>query len=145
MKGTAIRNTTMGDAAVDGLLGGMTAGVVMAIYLVVFSFIGGEGSAVLGRFDPNNQSVLVGTLLHLAVSGVYGAVFGIGWKYMRRLNLPAWLVGLAFGVALFLLAEFVLLTTSQLPLANISFVQFGIGHAIYGLVTGWVISRNSKS
>lgn len=145
MKQLVARNTTVGDAAVDGLLGGVAAGIVMAMYLVAVSLIGGEGLAVLSRFDPNGASPMIGTLLHLAVSGVYGAVFGIGWKYARRLNVPAWLIGLVFGGALFALAELVLSPTSPSPLAKISFVHFGIGHVIYGLTLGWSVSRNSKS
>ena len=142
MKQAVLKTTTVGDAAVDGLLGGVVAGIAMVIYLVVVNLFAGEGVAVLNRFDPNAASPMVGVLLHLAVSGVYGAVFGIGWKYARRLDVPTWLGGIVFGVALFLLAEFVLLPTSQSPLTKIPFVHFGIGHVIYGLVIGWIVGRN---
>lgn len=139
------KNVTLGDSAVDGLLGGIAAGIVMAIFLIVANLFGGDGFAVLTRFDPNRASPLVGTLMHLAVSGVYGAAFGIGAKWVSPFNVPMWLVGILFGVALFALAELVLIPTSHSALAGISFVHFGIAHLIYGLVIGWIISRNSKS
>ena len=70
----------------------------MAVYLVAVNVIGGEGFAVLTRFDPNGASPIVGTLLHLAVSGVYGAAFGIVANWVRRFNVPMWVVGLSFMV-----------------------------------------------
>lgn len=145
MKQLVARNTTVGDAAVDGLLGGVAAGAAMAAYLVGVSLFGGEGLAVLNRFDPNGASPVVGALMHLAVSGVYGAAFGIVFKWVRRFNLPAWLSGTIFGLALFAVATIVILPSSRSALAEIPVVHFAIAHAIYGLVIGIVVNRNSKS
>lgn len=145
MKQMTASHSTIGDAAVDGLLGGVIAGMAMAAYLVIANLIAGEGIAVLARFDPDRVSPLIGTLLHLAVSGVYGALFGIVWKYVRRLNVPALFIGAGYGIALFIFAQSVLLPGSRSPLAEISFVHFGLAHIIYGLVLGWSIRRNSKS
>ena len=145
MKQMIAKNVTVGDAAVDGLLGGIAAGAMMAVYLVGVNLIGGEGFAVMNRFDPNVASPIIGALLHLAVSGVYGTAFGIAVKWVRQFNVPMWLVGILFGVALFALAELVLLPTSRSALAGIPSIHFGIAHLVYGLVIGIVISRNSKS
>ncbi len=117
----------------------------MAMYLLVISLIAGDGFAVLACFDPNGVSPVTGSLLHLSVSAVYGATFGVVWKFLRRLNLPGWLSGLGFGIALFLLAEFVLLPSSQSPLVQIPLLQFGIAHVIYGLILGWLVGRNTIS
>lgn len=144
MKQMTASHSTIGDAAVDGLLGGVVAGGAMAAYLVVVNLIAGEGIAVLARFDPDGASPFLGTLLHLAVSGVYGAMFGIAWKYVRRLNVPAVFVGLGYGIALSILAESVLLPSRRSPLAEISLIHFGLAHIIYGLVLGWRIRQNSK-
>ncbi len=144
MKQMIARNTTVGDAAVDGLLAGIAAGIVMAAYLVGVSLFG-EGVAVLNRFDPSGASPVVGTLMHLAVSGVYGAVFGIVSNWIRRFNLPAWLSGLTFGLVLFALAATIILPSSRSAVAGIPIVHFGIAHVIYGLVIGIIINRNSKS
>ncbi|MEK7783988.1 MAG: hypothetical protein AAB658_01015, partial [Chloroflexota bacterium] len=46
-----IRETTTGDAAVDGLLAGGVAGGLMAVYLTVAGLTWGDGiAATLGRF-----------------------------------------------------------------------------------------------
>ena len=75
-----------GDAAADGLLKGIVAGVVMAAYLVLAGLVVGEGpGTVLARFTPGEEtSVVTGTLVHLAVSAVYGALFGAIWHMVRR-------------------------------------------------------------
>lgn len=142
MKQLVARNTTIGDAAVDGLLGGVAAGIAMAAYLVGVSLLGGEGLAVLNRFDPNAASPAVGALMHLAVSGVYGAAFGVVFKWVRRFNLPAWLSGLIYGALLFALAAIVILPSSRSALGGIPTLHFGIAHLVYGLVLGFVIGQN---
>lgn len=144
MKQMVARNTTVGDAAVDGLLAGIAAGIVMAVYVVIVSLLG-EGVAVLNRFDPNGASPVVGTLMHLAVAGVYGAVFGIVSKWLRRFNLPAWLSGLAFGLVLFTVAVTIILPSSRSALAGIPTLHFAIAHVIYGLVTGIIVGQSSKT
>jgi hypothetical protein len=141
---TLRQEADVGDAAVDGLLSGVGAGIAMAVYLVAVNLFG-EGLAVLTRFDPNGASPAIGGLLHLAMSGVYGATFGIVSKWIRRFNLPAWLSGLIFGLVLFALAEAFILPTGRSALAGIPIVHFGIAHVIYGLVIGIIINRNSKS
>ncbi|RLT39028.1 MAG: hypothetical protein DWI57_10970 [Chloroflexi bacterium] len=127
-----------GDAAVSGLLSGILAGAVMAGFLVAAGFAGGGSVAdVLSRFGTGEgTSPISGLLTHLAVSGVYG----IGWGYLLRIvrrliAAPAWLVGLAYGLLLFLLAQGVFLVGPTL-LTGIPPLQFVIGHAIYGLVLG---------
>lgn len=144
MKQMVARNTTIGDAAVDGLLAGIAAGIAMALYLVVVSLFG-EGVAVLNRFDPNGASPVVGTLMHLAVAGVYGAVFGIFFNWLRRFNLPAWLSGLAFGLVLFGVAVTIILPSSRSALAGIPMLHLGIAHAVYGLVIGIIVGQSSKT
>ena len=127
-----------GDAAVSGLLSGILAGAVMAGFLVAAGFAGGGSVAdVLSRFGTGEgTSQISGLLTHLAVSGVYG----IGWGYLLRIvrrliAAPAWLVGLAYGLLLFLLAQGVFLVGPTL-LTGIPPLQFVIGHDIYGLVLG---------
>ena len=132
-----------GDAAVSGLLAGILAGVVMAGFLAAAGFVGGGTVAdVLSHFSAGDgSSPISGLLTHLAVSGVYG----IGWGYLlrivRRLIVaPAWLVGLAYGVLLFLLAQGVFLVGPTL-LTGIPPLQFLIAHAIYGLTLGLSTAR----
>src|SRR5439155_8205458 len=86
-----------GDAAVDGLISGVAAGLLMAIFLLAAGWIGGRGLAdVLRQFDPGPvPAPLTGAITHLAVSGVYGILFASLWRPLKRAwaRLPAWLLG----------------------------------------------------
>jgi hypothetical protein len=139
------KTTTVADAAVEGLLSGIAAGVLMAITLLGFGLVAGDApGSVLGRFDPGGQEApLTGGLAHLAVSGVYGILFGLGWHLQqRRLPiLPAWAGGLVYGVVLFGLAETLLLPATGSPLGEIPAAQFGLAHAVYGLSLGLLAGR----
>ena len=128
------------DAAADGLLKGIVAGLVMAAYLVLVGLVVGEGpGTVLARFAPaEGSSAVTGTLVHLAVSAVYGALFGVGWHVARRRRLdpPPWLAGLAYGVILLAVAEAALLAGADSPLREIPLVHFAAAHIIYGVSLG---------
>ena len=137
---------SFGDAAVDGLFGGMVAGVLMALYLVVAQFVAGDGPATtLSRFDASGTaSPWTGAVLHLAVAGVYGALFGLGLQLMARIirhPVPPWPAGLAYGIVLLLVAEGLVLPATDSPLRGIPVVQFALAHAIYGAMLGLLISR----
>lgn len=137
---------TWGDAAVDGLLGGVAAGVAMAVYLLVVGVLAGHTwQAVLAQFDPGLTPLpLTGGLTHLAVAGVYGALFGIIWRPLHQAwpRLPATVVGLGYGLALWVLA--VLVTSSRasgewlrvLPAAHLA-----VAHLLYGLILGGATHR----
>ena len=87
-KGVDGRLRTAGDAAVDGLLAGAAAGVAMATYLVVIGLVAGEEpTVVLARFDPSGAGAaapLIGGVMHLAVSAVYGLLFGLIYRLTGR-------------------------------------------------------------
>ena len=141
-----IRETTTGDAAVDGLLAGGVAGVLMAVYLTVAGLTWGDGiAATLGRFDPGGTAnPVVGVIAHLAASGVYGALFGVGWRLVARLwpRLLAyvWIGGPVFGLALWGLATVVFLPGAASALRAISPLHFTIAHIVYGLTLGFGLS-----
>ena len=71
--------SSIGDAAVDGLLNGVVAGVVMAIYLMISGVLTGTGmAATLNAFDlGQGTSPVRGALIHLAVAAIYGMVFSL--------------------------------------------------------------------
>lgn len=140
----ARQTESWGDTAVSGLLAGIVAGVVMAAFLAAAGFVGGGTVAdVLSHFGPGQgASPLSGLVTHLAVSGVYGIVWGYLLRIVRRLlPAPAWLVGLAYGLLLFLVAQGIFLVGPTL-LTGIAPLQFLIGHGIYGLTLGL---QNRKS
>jgi hypothetical protein len=143
MKNLVAKRSTIGDSAVDGLFGGLGAGIIMGIYFVAAGLIGGEGPAlVLSRFDPSAAaSPLTGALVHLAVASVYGMLFAIGHRYAHIDRLPTWLDGLLYGVALLLLAEVIILPGAQSALRAIPVPSFGLAHVIYGVMLGILVGQ----
>jgi hypothetical protein len=141
--------TSAADAAVEGLLSGIAAGILMAASLIGFGLaIGDTPTSLLGHFDPGGQaSPLSGGFAHLAVSGVYGIAFGLGWNFVhRRLPaLPAWVGGLIYSLALFGLARTLLLPGISSPLGDIPAVQFALAHTVYGLSLGLLAGRRSAA
>lgn len=137
---------TIGEAAVDGLLAGLLAGVGMALYLLAAAGLGGEAPlAVLARFDVGgNASPLAGGLTHLATAAVYGAVFGGLRHLLPRARTDQWWwaagLGLAFGLALWALAMGAWLSPES-PLRGLPPVHFALAHAGYGLVLGGLMAR----
>lgn len=141
-------NRKLGDYAVDGLLGGLVAGVAMLVYLgLVGLALGDSPVAVMGLFSPSgNGDPVVGVFSHLAVSSIYGSIFGLLlWVFSGRLQ-PI-IAGLLFGLLLFLVANFVIIPGTESTLAAFSPANLAIGHLIYGLVLGWrvrqVVAANS--
>ncbi len=146
IKPVGARTLTIGDAAVDGLMNGVAAGLVMALYLMLAEGLGGRAPwEVLPAFDPSSQgSPLVGLVMHLAVSGVYGTVFGALWKLSRSpvsARLPGWLVGAGYGLLLFGIALAVVLPGAAPALKAIPVLHFAIAHLLYGLTLGSLMAR----
>jgi uncharacterized membrane protein YqgA involved in biofilm formation len=86
---------------------------------------------------------VAGALAHLAVAGVYGALFGILVRRLPR-RVPSWLAGLAFGLALWVIAITVLLPGAASSLSAFPAVHFLIAHVMYGGVVGLMIGRRTK-
>ena len=89
-------HSSIGDAAVSGLFGGLLGGLAMALVIILFSLFAGQGLSYMGYFSTATPvPPLQGLLMHLAVSAIYGMLFSLilhGLK-VDRLNLPGWLVG----------------------------------------------------
>ncbi|HSN77046.1 MAG TPA: hypothetical protein VL334_18395, partial [Anaerolineae bacterium] len=103
---TQAAGASAGDAAVAGLLRGLTAGLAMAAFLVAAGLLSGQGPAdTLAAFTLSGQALasnaLTGLLGHLAVAGVYGLIWGLAWRVIGgRMAIPAWLGGLVYGLLL---------------------------------------------
>lgn len=136
-----VRQRTFTDAALDGLFGGLAGGITMALYLILWGVLASRtATAVLALFDGNMQDVaLRGALTHLAVSAVYGLLWGV-LRRVLRVRSGATLAGAAYGLALFALAAMVLLPLASSPLAEIPALHFGIAHLVYGATLGYVSS-----
>ncbi len=133
---------SMGETAVDGLLAGLGGGVVMAFFLVMAGWLAGTPPlTTLAYFDPGQTgSWLAGLLAHLAVSAIYGVMFGLLLGVVGRIR-PSlvrwgWLLGLGYGLLLWLLAMALVVTAVGAPLAQIPAWQFGLAHLVYGLALG---------
>lgn len=149
--GFVTQRRAIGDVVVDGLLSGLLAGAAMGIFLVAAGLIGGVGPGqVLGRFDPaGDASPLTGTLMHLAVSGLYGVglafvlhLLGGRWADWRRYG---WLLGAGYGLVVWVVAQFVLLPSLGIALADIPPAQFIPAHLVYGFVLGYVLGRHQPA
>jgi hypothetical protein len=112
-----VTKVALGNAAVDGLLSGLLAGLAMAVYLGAAALAMGERLAVMfSRFTVTaGDSPVSGFLLHLAVSGIYGLVFGFVCRLVCRWPRLVWLVGVAYGGLLWLLATLILLPSTRMP------------------------------
>lgn len=140
---TVNRERSWGDTAVDGLLAGIMAGAVMMVYLMVVAWIdGGSPLEMAGRFDAmESGSAVVGILLHLATSAVYGIFFALGYRIIGgRWRYDGLVLGAAYGLLLWLLADAVLLGMVDSPLLQIP-AYFFSGHIAYGLVLGGWLGR----
>jgi len=143
------RQYTAGDATVTGLLAGIAAGIAMAAYLVLIGLLVGVGpTRMLARFDPPGAgaaSPLAGTLIHLAMSAVYGLLFGVIYWLVGRRRLAGRaggiVLGLAYGLILLLVAQALIATSAGAPLRQIGPIHFAVAHLIYGAVLGWLVGR----
>jgi hypothetical protein len=142
-----VRPAAAADAAVSGLLYGLLAGLVMLVFLAAAGLLSAESLAtVLGRFDPAGAGALLpGVLAHLAVSAVYGLLFGLAWRSLSRRmlrRLPSILGGLIFGLLLFVLAEVVLLPPTGSRLLEFAPAAFALAHIVYGIVLGRLFRKD---
>ncbi len=144
------REMTLGDAAVDGLLNGILGGFVMAVIIVgVETLAGVFPLAVLSYFAiSNDASPFAGLFTHVAISGIYGAIFGIiaiplSRRFAKPHNTVLWLVaGALFGLLVFAVAEGIILPRTVSPLRELPLWVFALAHLAYGIVLGWLTSRN---
>lgn len=144
---SSYQQKSLGDTAVDGLLAGIGAGLVMALFLLLIGLVNGDlATAVFGRFDPGqNQQWLTGLVIHLAVSSIYGIVFGLLYLVLIRIRPSwarlSWLLGLAYGLLLYGVVQTALAMGIDSGLVQFTAVMLLIAHAIYGLVLGVILGR----
>jgi hypothetical protein len=127
-----------GEAAVEGLLRGMAAGIAMLGFLLVAGLLVGDSGrqaiqAASGELTASPVTVL---FAHLAVASFYGLLWGPAWRWINRHSaLPAWMAGMAYGIVLFVLAQS-LAQALPLPLQQMSSGVMLSAHTFYGFVLG---------
>jgi hypothetical protein len=135
--------------ALAGLIGGMAMALVAAlISLVERQDIWREAKAIasvvlgaqaLAQDGFAAVPVLIGTLIHLIISMLLGALFAIVTR--RWLQLPSdfgipLLAGLSYGLLVWLIAYFVVLPVVDVWLLESYAPAFIVQHIVYGSVTG---------
>jgi len=135
---------------VDGLIAGLEAGLLMVVFLILLEWISsGNGPGLtLARFDPGDNPVpLTGLLVHLAVSGVYGLLFGfIGWLFNSRKSmiLGGWIPlisGGLYGTAIFLLPWLTFSPNIGQNFLGFSPLIFWLAHVLYGSSLAFLLAR----
>jgi hypothetical protein len=142
-KNTATR--TLGDLAVDGLLRGLAAGFMMMIVLLVAALLdGATPMTALSRFGfAAGDNALSGLLSHLAATVVLGAAWGVLYgAALHRLSLPAWLLGVACGLILYVGAATFVIGASGL--ADFAPWQLLLAHGVFGLTLGVLSGRQTQ-
>ena len=141
---------SLSNSAVDGLFAGLLGGVAMLLGLAAVVFLSSNvQGGLLERFSSNDQltSPLQGLFNHLAVSSIYGVLFGVlVWPVLRRfatLPLIGWVGGALFGLLLFLISKTALLAGTDSPLEQLPLWGWAFGHIIYGLVLGGQFTRKA--
>ncbi len=136
------RPLTPTDTLINGLVGGILAGLGMLAWLLLAGLLAGESQqALVERFvipgqPPNPVSSI---FLHLGVSAVYGGIFGALMRLLPRSASATGgrvLGGLAYGLLLYLLASTILLPATASPLAEIAAPALASAHLIFGALLG---------
>ncbi|MFQ5592812.1 MAG: hypothetical protein ACE5HA_01550 [Anaerolineae bacterium] len=143
-----------------GIVGGMIAGVFMAVAMAGWGGLTGmgvwfpvnliaatvlrdlqsESLQMLAQFYP--AGAVVGTLIHLGLSITLGFIFAM---LLPTLPGPAFLWALVIGPTLWFIAQYL-----GLPLVNprmealVHIPSFAVSHIIYSLILGLFISRVTK-
>jgi len=148
---TKMKRARVSDRALDGLLAGMGAGLAMIAFLILVGWMFDEALwDVLSRFSLGGGP-LRGLLLHLAVSSVYGVLFGLiahTSGYLRdwvMSPLLAMLAGLIYGSFLWLVSGMVLLTVEVSPFDSFPQPAFAVAHLIYGVALGALAQRQATA
>lgn len=131
-----------GDSAVDGLFSGLIAGLIMAVILIIPGLLAGRSMIeMLGAFSVIGESdLLLGTITHLSVSAIYGALFG----FMSGLlpgKVNRVVIGLVYGLALYVAASGIFIPEVNRKLEYFSQPIFATGHIVYGIALGWLVQR----
>jgi hypothetical protein len=145
--GSDIKRESLGDMAVDGLLGGLGGGAAMALYLVLVSLIGGQGAvALLDRFVLSGGTPLMLLMLQLALAAVYGIVFAmLWWLIVGRIRLPLLGSAVGYGFVLWLIVMLWVLPREGTPLEFGAVLHILIAHLLYGLLLGIALRRFSQT
>jgi len=142
------KTPSLGETAVEGLFGGLVAGLAMALVIIVIeAAVGVNPVTVLGYFDPNGDAQPVsGLLIHFAVAGVYGIGFGLLIGVLGAIRpLPGrigmFALGGAFGLLILGIAEWIVFPHSNAGLQSVPLEALTLAHLVYGAVLGGMMGH----
>lgn len=139
------------------VIGGLLAGILDIVYAFVLSALRGGSSlgvlqsvasGVLGRgaYQGGWATGLLGLALHLAICVVAAAVFAVAVRQAAFVRRKLLACGLAFGVLVYLVMNFVVLPLSAVPF-KLKYppevlLQGFVSHALLvGLPIAWCLRR----
>jgi hypothetical protein len=134
---TTARPVAVPARVVAGVVGGLVGGVVFGILMQVW------GMMPMVAMLVGSESVVVGWLVHLFNSALFGAIFGLLVGRWAVTLVPAVGLGLVYGVLWWVLGA-LLIMPAWLGMNEMIFRVTGmawrslIGHLLYGLLLGLV-------
>lgn len=136
-------NSSFSASIKNGVLAGLAGGVVFGIMMAMM------GSLAMIASMVGSSSVIVGFLVHMMISAIIGAGFGlIGHRISPGLR-PALLTGGVYGMAWWVLGPLVMMplmmgmTEMVFQVGSMQLMSL-MGHVIFGLVTGLAFSKLSS-
>lgn len=104
----------------------------------VFQYI---ASAMFGRdaYSGGGGMIAAGVFLHFLVAIIWSAIFFVAFPRIPVLRRNKWLVGCAYGIAVWLLMNFVVLPLTQVPPLNFTWQGVVTGLLIHMFVVGVTI------
>jgi xanthosine utilization system XapX-like protein len=132
---------TMVGRLVNGIVGGLAGGLLFGILMQAIGMIPMVAMLV------GSKSVVVGWLVHLAISSFIGASFAVLFGSRATQILPAALFGLGYGVVWWVLGG-LLIMPARLGMGVFTFNTMAwlslLGHLVYGLAVGIVFALLSR-
>jgi uncharacterized membrane protein YagU involved in acid resistance len=126
---------TPAEGLVPGIVGGLAGGVVFGLMMQMMDMIPMVAMLV------GSESVAVGWLVHLGISAIFGAVFGVIGSRL----LGGWgagiVGGVAYGVVLWVLGALIAMPARlDMPLLTVNDMALRslMGHLVYGTILGAV-------
>ena len=140
----------LGTAALGGGIGGL----LDAIYATVLWGLGawqGVASGLLGKasFEGGNATVLLGLALHFFIAFVMALVYVRASRHLPVLTAKPLLMGVLYGVALYVVMNFVVVPLSQIgfrPLTTAGFLRAFPPHVLLvGPAIALVAARRARA
>jgi uncharacterized membrane protein YagU involved in acid resistance len=138
---TYSRTTSVQQGILHGVLGGLAGGLVFGLMMQALGMLGMIAMLV------GAESLSVAWSVHLAISAVFGGIYGAvvaprvsGWG-------PGLGSGLAYGALLWVVGALVLMPAKMgMPLFTVDrmALQSLLGHLVFGLVLGAVVVALSR-